>query len=54
VPNGMGGGVTVVQNIKIDSRSDITSIRQAMEATRRQTEASVMDSINRRGAFARA
>lgn len=52
IPGG-AGGVTVVQNIKIDSRSDINSIRQAMEATRRQTEASIMDSMNRRGAFAR-
>jgi hypothetical protein len=48
------GGVTVVQHIRIDARSDIGSIRQAMEATRQRTEASILDSMRRRGAFARA
>jgi hypothetical protein len=47
-----GGGPTIVQNITVDSRSDQASIRQAMEVARRSAEASIMDSMQRGGAFA--
>ena len=46
-------GVTIVQNISIDSRSDQASIRQAMAAAKEQTKAEILDSMNRGGAFAR-
>ncbi len=46
--------VTVINNYQIDSRSDRASIIAAMEQTRRQTEASIANSLQRNGAFARA
>ena len=46
-------GVTIVQHISIDSRSDQASIRQAMAAAKEQAKAEILDSMNRGGAFAR-
>lgn len=50
----MGGGVTVVQHINVDSRSDRASILQAMAAAKEQTKAEIMASLNRGGEFATA
>lgn len=49
-----GGGVTVVQNISIDSRSDRASILQAMSAAKDQAKAEILASMQRGGTFARA
>lgn len=47
-----GGGVTIVQHINIDSRSDQASIRQAMLVAKEEAKAEIMDSRMRGGAFA--
>jgi hypothetical protein len=49
-----GGGVTIVQNISVDARSDQASIMAAMRAASRQAVRSVNESLNRGGTFARA
>lgn len=49
-----GGGVTVVQHISIDSRSDRASILQAMTAAKEQAKAEILASMQRGGTFARA
>jgi phage-related minor tail protein len=49
-----GGGVTVVQNISIDSRSDQASIMQAMAMSAERAKNDIMASLNRGGEFARA
>lgn len=58
VPNhalgGMGGGVTVVQNINVDSRSDQATIMQAMAMAGERAKNDIMASLNRGGEFARA
>jgi hypothetical protein len=44
VPNkSIGGGVTVVNHITVDSRSDRASIMQAMDTTLKATQASILD-----------
>lgn len=50
---GAYGGVTVVQNISIDSRSDQATILQAMARAKEQAKAEILDSMQRGGAFAR-
>lgn len=50
----MGGGVTVVQHNYVDSRSDRSSILQAMAAAKDQAKAEIMASLNRGGEFAMA
>lgn len=52
VPNGAMGGVTVVQNIHIDSRSDRASIVAAMVQAKEAAKAEILDSRARGGAFA--
>lgn len=46
--------VTVVQNINIDSRSDASVIMGAMQQAQRAAETSIMNSLQRGGAFASA
>jgi YD repeat-containing protein len=53
VPNGMGG-VTVIQNVSVDARSDIASVRQAMAAAKSEAVYEVQQQLARRGAIARA
>lgn len=48
----MGGGVTIVQNISIDSRSDQASILAAMRIAKEQAKAEILDSRRRGGVFA--
>ena len=48
------GGVTVVQHISIDSRSDRASILQAMSAAKEQAKAEILASMQRGGTFAKA
>lgn len=50
---GSAGGLTIIQNIQIDSRSDRASILQAMTQAKEQAKAEILDSQNRNGAFAR-
>ena len=54
VPNNKlgGGGVTVVQNINIDSRSDRASIMAAMNQAKEQAKAEIYRSMKSGGAFA--
>lgn len=53
VPNSaLGGGVTIVQNINVDSRSDRASILQAMTAAKEQAKAEILYSRSHGGAFA--
>jgi hypothetical protein len=54
VPNNKlgGGGVTVVQNISIDSRSDRASIIAAMNQAKEQAKAEIYRSMKSGGAFA--
>jgi hypothetical protein len=56
VPNGKfgraSGGVQIVQNITVDSRSDRASIVQAMQAAKQAAIAEIRDSMNRGGQFA--
>jgi len=54
VPNNKlgGGGVTVVQNINIDSRSDRSSIMAAMNQAKEQAKAEIYRSMKSGGAFA--
>lgn len=54
VPAGAGGGVTVVQHISIDSRSDRASILAAMSAAKDAAKAEILSSMQRGGTFARA
>jgi hypothetical protein len=49
-----GGGVTIVQNINVDSRSDRSSILQAMAAAKDQAKSEILASMQRGGTFARA
>jgi len=49
-----GGGVTIVQNINVDSRSDRSSIMQAMAAAKDQAKSEILASMQRGGTFARA
>jgi hypothetical protein len=49
-----GGGVTLVQNINVDSRSDQASIMQAMAMAGERAKNDIMASLNRGGEFARA
>jgi pyridoxine 5'-phosphate synthase PdxJ len=49
-----GGSVTVVQHINIDSRSDRSSILQAMAAAKDQAKSEILASMQRGGTFARA
>ena len=54
VPNNKlgGGGVTVVQNISIDSRSDRASIMAAMNQAKEQAKAEIYRSMKSGGVFA--
>ena len=54
VPNNKlgGGGVTVVQNINIDSRTDRSSIMAAMNQAKEQAKAEIYRSMKSGGAFA--
>ena len=52
VPNGAFGGVTIVQNINIDSRSDQASILQAMSVAKEQAKAEIMHDRRRTGGYA--
>lgn len=49
---GMGGGVTIVQNIQIDSRSDTATIMAAMHQAKEMAKAEILQSRARGGAFA--
>ena len=49
---GMGGGVTIVQNINIDSRSDTATIMAAMHQAKEMAKAEILQSRARGGAFA--
>jgi hypothetical protein len=49
-----GGGVVINQVVNVDSRSDIASVRQAMAIAKRQAQTEILESIRRRGVFARA
>lgn len=49
-----GGGVTIVQNISVDSRSDRSSIMSAMSAAKDAAKAEILQSMQRGGTFARA
>jgi len=51
--NGAQGGVTVVQNINIDARSDAASIMLAMGRAKEMAKAEILDSMARGGSFAR-
>jgi phage-related minor tail protein len=53
-PNGGTGGMTLVQNIHIDSRSDQASIAVAMRAASQQALNALNQSLQRGGSFARA
>lgn len=58
VPNGGQAGlgaasnVSITQNIHVDSRSDMASVRAAMEHAKREAQAEIMESMRRGGAFA--
>lgn len=52
--SGGSGGITIVQNISIDSRSDRSCILQAMAAAKDQAKSEIMASLNRGGEFAMA
>lgn len=52
VPNGAGGGVVITQQIAIDSRSDIASVRAAMVVAKEEAKREIINSMQRRGAFA--
>lgn len=49
-----GGGVTIVQNISVDSRSDRASIMQVMIQAKDLAKAEIYNSMQRGGSFARA
>jgi hypothetical protein len=49
---GAGGGVTIVQNISIDARSDQATIMAAMVRAKEVAKAEIMNSMRRGGAFA--
>ena len=49
-----GGGVSVMQTIHIDSRSDQATIMQAVRAAAQQAEASILRSLQYNGQFAQA
>lgn len=49
-----GGGVTIIQNISVDSRSDRASIVQAMIQAKDLAKAEIYNSMQRGGSFARA
>ena len=48
------GGVSIVQNIHVDARSDIASVREAMRAAKDEAVAAVRDQVNRGGGYAAA
>lgn len=52
-PNGGGSGVTLVQNIQIDSRTDQASIASAMRTASQQALNALNQSLQRGGSFAR-
>ena len=52
--SGGGGNVTIVQHINVDSRSDRSSILQAMAAAKDQAKSEILASMQRGGTFARA
>lgn len=56
VPNNAlgGGGVTIVQNISVDSRSDRASILAAMSQAKDMAKAEILNSMQRGGTYARA
>lgn len=45
------GGVSIVQNIHVDSRSDIASIRQAMNVAKREAVLEVEERVSRGGGY---
>ena len=52
--NALGGGVTIVQNISVDSRSDRASILAAMSQAKDMAKAEILNSMQRGGTYARA
>jgi len=54
VPNGAMGGVNIIQNISIDSRSDRASILAAMTQAKEAAKAEILASMHRGGTFASA
>ena len=52
-PNAALGGVTILQNITVDARSDLASVRYAMAVAREQAKADILNSMRRGGVFAR-
>jgi hypothetical protein len=56
VPNNAlgGGGVTIVQHISVDSRSDRASILAAMSQAKDMAKAEILNSMQRGGTYARA
>lgn len=52
--NALGGGVTIVQNISVDSRSDRASILAAMIQAKDMAKAEILNSMQRGGTYARA
>jgi len=48
------GGVSITQNIHVDARSDIASVREAMRAAKDEAVAAVRDQVNRGGGYAAA
>lgn len=57
VPNsalGGGGNVQIIQHIHVDSRSDQSSILQAMQSAKEAAKAEILASMQRGGTFARA
>lgn len=52
--NALGGGVHIVQNISVDSRSDRASILAAMNQAKDIAKAEILNSMQRGGTYARA
>lgn len=50
----MGGHVTLVQNIRVDARSDMQTVYAAARMGGQQAKAEIMRSMQRNGAFAKA
>ena len=48
------GGVSITQNIHVDARSDIASVRDAMRVAKDEAVAAVRDQVNRGGGYAAA
>ncbi len=49
---GTGGGISIVQNINVDSRSDVATIRAAMQQAKAETLAAIQQSRRAGGAYA--